>query len=84
MDELPVLTIVLALLMALAAAGGVLFIKLARRSRPSRDGVGEAVPARPMSSQQARRLQRNYLWSVIAVAALIACAVLWMAGGGLA
>lgn len=34
MDALPLLTIVLALLMALAAAGGVLFIKLARRSRP--------------------------------------------------
>lgn len=84
MDALPLLTIVLALLMALAAAGGVLFIKLARRSRPSRDGVGEAVPARPMSRQQARRLQGNYLWSVIAVAALIACTVLWMAGGGLA
>lgn len=82
MDRLPLPTIALALLMALAAAGGVLFIKLARRSRPSRDGVGDAVPARPMSRQQARRLQRNYLWSAIAVAALIVCAALWMAGGG--
>ena len=82
MDRLPLLTIALALLMALAAAGGVLFIKLARRSRPSHDGVGEAVPARPMSREQARRLQRNYLWSVIAVAALALCAVLWIVGGG--
>ncbi|MEW6169171.1 MAG: hypothetical protein AB1651_15970 [Pseudomonadota bacterium] len=71
------------MLMALIAVGGVLFIKMGRRSRPSRGGgVGEAVPARPMSRAHARRLQRNYFWAAaVVVAALAAFAVLLYIGG---
>ncbi|MFP5304290.1 MAG: hypothetical protein ACLGI7_00520 [Gammaproteobacteria bacterium] len=76
------LTIALAVLMALTAVGGVLFIKMGRRSRPSRGGIGEAVPARPMSRAHARRLQRNYFWTAaVVVAALAVFAVLLYFGG---
>lgn len=56
------LMIALALLMGLAAVGVVLAIKIQRRRQgASPPGVAAAVPVRPMSDAQARRMQRRYL-----------------------
>lgn len=59
-------------LLGLAAAGAVLFIKITRRRQATRSGqFGGAVPARPMSAAHARRLSRRYA----AAAALVAGAL---------
>lgn len=59
-------------LMALAAVGVVLFIKITRRRQGGpRHGVGVAVPVNPMSAEHASRLQRRYLWAVATVVSVI-------------
>lgn len=62
------------LLMGLVAVGVLLSIKIARRREATRaatagrrPGVGDAVPARPLSRKDAATMMRRYLWSAVAV-----------------
>lgn len=52
-------------LLALAAAGAVLFLKLARRREPPVDGDLDAAPAPQISEERAAILRRRY-WSAVA------------------
>lgn len=71
------LILALPLLLALAAAGAVLFIKITRRSqRPAGDAVSAAVPVTPMSREHATRLQRRYVAVVAIVVGALAVTAL--------
>ncbi|MDM4768880.1 hypothetical protein [Solimonas sp. SE-A11] len=73
------------LLMGLVAVGVLLSIKIARRRQATRaadagykPGIGEAVPARPLSQKDAATMMRRYLWSAAAILAAALLAFLLM------
>ncbi|HEY0914355.1 MAG TPA: hypothetical protein VGE22_05740 [Solimonas sp.] len=73
------------LLMGLVAVGALLFIKIARRREATRaatagrrPGVGDAVPARPLSQRDAAAMIRRYLWSTAAIMAALLLAFFLM------
>lgn len=70
-------------LMGLGAAGAVLFIKIARRRQATRRGqLGGAVPARPLSAGDARRMRRRYgVTAAMVIGVLLAVAAAERAAG---
>lgn len=65
------------ILMALAAIGVLLRIKITRRLQPhTRNTIDQTVPADPLSADDARTMWRRYWWSVIVALALIAISAL--------
>lgn len=85
MDSSALSVIIGPLLMGLAAVGILLSIKIARRRDATRaatagrrPGVGEAVPARPLSQKDAAAMIRRYLWAASAIMVAILLAVFLM------
>ncbi len=84
--EASILTAILGpLLMGLVAVGVLLSIKIARRREAARaatagrrPGVGDAVPARPLSQKDGAAMIRRYLWSAVAVMAAYLLALFLM------
>lgn len=70
-------------LMALAAVGVVLSLKVARRRGTLVDtsGVAHAVPARPLSDDDAKRMMQRYFWSAGVIVAVLVIVGLALAAG---
>jgi hypothetical protein len=59
-------------LMALAAVGALLLIKITRRRQGTvHPEMTASVPVRPLAAADARRMLRRYAWSVGAVLAIL-------------
>lgn len=66
------------LLTGLLAIGSVLLIKIARRRQATRDGQSATVPALPLSSEDARRMLRRYLWGAALALLVLVLGAAWM------
>ncbi len=68
------------ILMGLLAVGAVLFIKITRRRQAMRDrAFTDAVPAKPLSQHDARRMARRYLWVAAAIVVVLVLGLLFLA-----